>query len=253
MALDSTGASPLSAERTWPAPARPWSVRMVWHDLLFAHWPVEPAALRPLLPPGLELDTFDGAAWLGIVPFRMSGIRHYFLPPLPGVSAFPELNVRTYVVASGKPGVWFLSLDAASRIAVTAARRFYHLAYRAAQMSCQAEPGGWIAYRSRRLERAHPPAEFTARYRGLRGGAAVDDPLASWLTARYCLYSADPRGGVWRGEIQHVPWTLEAAEAEFETNTMTVGLGVALPNVEPLLHFSRRLEAVAWPLERVTP
>jgi uncharacterized protein YqjF (DUF2071 family) len=239
--------------RPWAAPRKPWLLRMVWHDLLFAHWPCAPEALQPLLPTGLALDTFDGRAWLGVVPFRMSGIRPHCLPPIPGLTAFPELNVRTYVVAEEKPGVWFLTLDAPSRVAVRCARTFYHLPYCDARITCSALADGWIHYQSRRHDRQHSPAEFCARYRPTGDAEAIAaDPLANWLTARYCLYSADRRGGLWRGEIDHAPWPLEAAEATLVTNTMTKGLGLEVASVEPLLHFSRRLEARAWPLDRVS-
>jgi hypothetical protein len=226
---------------------------MVWHDLLFAHWPCAAEVLQPLLPAGLALDTFDGRAWLGVVPFRMSGIRPRYLPPIPGLRAFSELNVRTYVVAEGKPGVWFLTLDATSQFAVRCARTFYYLPYRDARITCSALADGWIHYQSHRHDRRHPPAEFRARYRARSSAAAVAaDPLANWLTARYCLYSVDRRGGLWRGEIDHAPWPLEAAEAAIEANTMITGLGLDLPSAEPLLHFSHRLEAVAWALDRVS-
>lgn len=244
-------------KRTWAAPRRPWAIRMIWHDLLFAHWPMEPSELSDLLPHGLELDTFDGQAWIGIVPFRMTGIRPRWMSPLPRLSAFPELNLRTYVVAEGKPGVWFLTLDAASGIAVRVARWYFHLPYRNARIHCRASPDGWIDYRSRRCDRRFPPAEFAARYRPLprqdETGAAgfVPDSLANWLTARFSLYSADHRGGLFRGEIDHAIWPLEPAEAIFEENTLTAPLGIALPDCEPLLHFSRRIEAVAWTLDRV--
>src|SRR5688572_8640413 len=199
--------------RPWPAPARPWSVFMRWHELLFMHWPLPAAALRPLIPAGLELDTFDGAAWLGVVPFRMSHIRHRLLPPVPGTAALPELNVRTYVTAGGKPGVWFFSLDAASRLAVRGARWRFHLPYYDAVMSCPRDDSGTIAYQSTRTHRNAPPARFAARYRPIgppvRAGAGT---LEHFLTERYCLYSADAAGQVFRGEITHVPWPLQPAE-----------------------------------------
>src|SRR5262245_10075958 len=115
--------------RPWPLPGRPWVMAMRWHDLLFAHWPVDPAVLRPLIPASLQIDTYDGQAWIGVVPFRMTGVRPRFVPPLPGLSAFAEINVRTYVTIEQKPGVWFFSLDAANRLAVWAARLSYHLPY----------------------------------------------------------------------------------------------------------------------------
>lgn len=164
-------AAAVSGSRGWPVPRRPWLLRMVWEDLLFAHWPCEPAALEAHLPPGLTLDTCDGRAWLGVVPFRISGIRARCLPTIPGLTGFPELNLRTYVVADDKPGVWFFSLDATSRAAVRCARRFYHLPYRDARITCSATRDGWIDYRCRRYDRQHPAAEFSARYRPLGVGA----------------------------------------------------------------------------------
>ncbi len=225
---------------------------MIWHDLLFAHWPVEGDALRARLPAGMALDTFAGQAWIGIVPFRMTGIRARRLPAIPGLSAMPELNLRTYVVVEDKPGVWFFSLDTTKRIAVRAARLFYHLPYRNARISCRSTAGDWIDYRARRHDPRHPPAEFAARYRPcIAERDFANDPLSNWLTARYCLYAADSCGGLWRGEIDHPPWPLEAAEAVIETNTVAAGLGIDLPDVAPLLHFSRRLDTVIWSLDRV--
>jgi hypothetical protein len=230
---------------------------MIWHDLLFAHWPVDPGELREQLPPGIEIDTFDGQAWIGVVPFHMSGIRPRGLPSLPWLSAFPELNLRTYVVADGKPGVWFLTLDATSRFTITVARRFFHLPYRHAWMTCRPTRDGWIDFRSERRDRKHPAAKFAARYRPLpRDDIRWEterelEPLANWLTARFCLYSADDRGRIFRGEIDHAIWSLEPAEAIIEENTLAGALGIMLPEREPLLHFSRRIEAVAWAVEPV--
>ncbi len=225
---------------------------MIWHDLLFAHWPIAPDVLRARIPAGLELDTFNGWAWLGIVPFRMSGIRPRCMPSIPGLSAFPELNVRTYVTADSKPGVWFFTLDATSRLAVRTARRFYHLPYCDARIRCRRAADGWIDYHSQRIDRLYPSAEFSARYRSLGPIAGIaQDLLANWFTARYCLYTADPSGGLWRGEIDHTPWPLESAEAAFATNTLAKATRIELPDAEPLLHFSRRLDVVAWTLDRI--
>jgi uncharacterized protein YqjF (DUF2071 family) len=163
----------------------------VWHDLLFAHWPLAPEILRPLVPPALALDTFNGQAWLGVVPFRMTGIRLRATPAIPWFSAFPELNVRTYVTHGGKPGVWFFSLDATNSAAVAAARLWFHLPYFRAEMNL-APKQGWIFYHSRRTHRGSPGAELKARYRPTgRASAAEPGTLDHWLTERYCLYSAD--------------------------------------------------------------
>jgi uncharacterized protein len=117
------------AYQPWPLPAGGWVMAQSWHDLLSAHWPVTAAALRPHIPARLAIDTFDGQAWLGVVPFRMSGVRLRGTPAVPWLSAFPELNVRTYVLADAKPGVWFFSLDAGNAIAAAIAREWFHLPY----------------------------------------------------------------------------------------------------------------------------
>lgn len=233
------------SHRPWPLPHHPWVMHMRWHDLLFAHWPVEPADLRPHIPDSLEIDTHHGQAWIGIVPFRMSGVRPRFTPSLPGFSAFPELNVRTYVTAEGRPGVWFMSLDATNRAAVRLARRTYHLPYFDAAISC-VERSGWIEYRSRRTHRAAAPAVFSARYRPCGAAAQVEAGThAAWLIERYCLYSA-VGSRVFRGEIHHRPWPIQPAEAQVDVNTMTAPFGIEIPKLPPVLHFARTLDTVAW-------
>jgi uncharacterized protein len=232
--------------RPWPVPARPWLMHQTWRDLLFAHWPLAPEVLRRLVPPALPLDTFEGQAWLGVVPFVMTGVRPRGVPALPVLSAFPELNVRTYVTLENKPGVYFFSLDTASLPAVYAARWSFNLPYFHARMA-QRRDGAGFRYRSRRTHRGAPPAEFRAWYRPtgatlLRGDAA----LADWLTARYCLYTVDRRGRVLRVEIDHPPWPLQPAEARIVVNTMTAPHGLRLPDTPPLLHFSRRLDVRVW-------
>jgi uncharacterized protein YqjF (DUF2071 family) len=242
---------PNAAHRPWPLPHRPWVLAMQWHDLLFMHWPVPPAVLRPAIPPTLALETFDGAAWLGITPFRMVGTRPRLVPPLPWVSAFPELNVRTYVTAEGKPGVWFFSLDAANPLAVRGARALFHLPYYDATMASERD-GNVVQYTSTRTHRGAPDAAFAGRYRpsGPVSHAAVDS-LEYWLTERYCLYAADRRGRVWRGNIHHARWPLQPAEADIACNTMADQLQLVLPQRAPLLHFAPRLDVVAWTLEAV--
>lgn len=217
-----------------------------WHDLLFAHWPVPAAALRPLIPAKLELETFQGKCWVGVVPFRMSRVRLRGTPALPWLSAFPELNVRTYVVAESRPGVWFFSLDAGSPVAVKVARAWFHLPYFCARMSI-CERGDWITYRSVRTHSDAAAAELSCRYRF--GGAvfrARPGTLEHFLTERYCLYAADAHGRILRAEIHHPPWQLQAAEAEIERNTIAAAAGISLPLEPPLLHFARRQDVVVW-------
>jgi uncharacterized protein YqjF (DUF2071 family) len=223
-----------------------------WHDLLFAHWPVDLAALRRLLPPQLQIDTCEGQAWLGVVPFRMTGVRLRGTPALPWLSAFPELNVRTYVTCGGKPGVWFFSLDAGNSLAVAIARVWFHLPYFRARMSC-VEADGWIHYQSERTHRGAPAGLLAGQYRPVgEVFSARHGTLGHFLTERYCLYTADAHGRIIRGEIHHPPWALQVAEAEFTVNTMSEAAGVALPARKPLLHFSRRQDVVVWRPERLT-
>jgi uncharacterized protein YqjF (DUF2071 family) len=234
------------AHRPWPLPSDPWVMKQIWHDLLFAHWPLPPDKMRPHIPPQLTLDTFDGRSWVGVAPFHMSGIRARWLPALPGLSQFPELNVRTYVSYGDKPGVYFFSLDAAHLPAVWAARTFYHLPYFRAAMASK-QLGGIVDYRSRRLRGA---AEFRGQYRPttdvrLREKGSIEH----WFTERYCLYTTH-RAQVYRGEIHHQRWPLQEAEAVFETNTVAAADGIALPASAPLLHFARRIEVLIWPLRR---
>jgi len=232
----------------------PWRIAMEWRDLLFAHWPVDPAALRAALPqtePRLELDLWEGHAWVGVVPFRMTGIRNRGLPPIPGTHAFPELNVRTYVKAGGRPGVWFFSLDAASRLAVRVARWTYHLPYFDAEMKCRSNERGQIEYRSRRTHRGGGTAELEVNYRPVgEPFSAAPGSLEHWLTERYRLFSATPSGILYRGEIQHVPWPLQHAEAEFQNLNMTESIGLTLPPIPPHLLFARFLSVRAAGLVR---
>lgn len=238
--------------RPWPLPSRPWVMAQTWRRLLFAHWPVAERTIRPLVPDALTLETFDGSAWIGVTPFLLTDLRLRALPAIPGLSGFPEINVRTYVTAGGKPGVFFFSLDAAHRAAVIAARLLYSLPYHHARITVGGGRDDEIMYSSRRTARRTPTAEFEALYRPT-GPAALADPrtLTAWLTERYCLYAVDRHRRLHRAEIHHPPWPLQPATAEIRRNTMTTPLGLALPDVAPLLHFAERLDVQIWLPERV--
>jgi len=215
-----------------------------WTDLLFAHWPVPFERLRALVPEPLVLETFDGSAWVGVVPFRITGLRVRGLPAPLGLD-FPELNVRTYVRVGDRPGVYFFSLDAGSRLAVWGARTFFRLPYYRAEMGVAIE-AEWVRYRSRRcVSDRGARAEFRARYRPTGPAiAAAPGTLEHFLTERYCLFTVLRSRRVLRVDIDHAPWPLQPAEAEIETNTMAEASGVALPDRRPLLHFSRRMDVV---------
>jgi uncharacterized protein YqjF (DUF2071 family) len=232
--------------RPWPVPRSPWTWRQSWRDLLFAHWPIDVKALRPLVPDGLKIEEFEGTAWIAVVPFRMTGVMRRPLPDLPWISAFPELNVRTYVERDGKPGVWFLSLDATNPLAVWAARTFFHLPYYRAGMTLS-DDGRRIEYRSKR-----GPARFEGSYRPASDVyAASPGSLEHRLTERYCLYARDRAGFLWRNEVHHFPWPLQKAEAEFRVNTMLAPHGLEVSGAPSLLHFARRIDVVVWSGERL--
>ena len=239
------GTLDVTDHRPWPLPRGSWIVGQSWEDLLFAHWRVEADAVRRLVPAGLEVEEHDGSAWLGVTPFVLTGFRLRGTLPLPVVSAFPELNVRTYVTSGGKPGIWFFSLDTSSRGAVEAARRLYKLPYFHARMTV-GHRGERVDYASARREGVRPFV-FEAGYRG-RGAAFEPRPgtLEHFLTERYCLYAHDA-SGVHRAEIHHPPWRIRPAEAEIELNTMPPD-GIELTG-EPLLHLAERQDVVVWPLE----
>jgi uncharacterized protein YqjF (DUF2071 family) len=237
--------------RRWPIPDAPWIMTQTWHDLLFAHWRVDTVALAAKLPPSLELDLFDGESWIGVVPFHMTNVAPRGVPSLPWVSAFPELNVRTYVRVAGKPGVYFFSLDAGSALAVAVARAWFHLPYFRASIQVEERDDG-VRYRSRRLATSGRNAELIASYRPT--GPAFhprEGTLEYFLAERYCLYTVDDAFNALRLEIHHAPWLLQAAEAVFEENTMADAAGIYLPSQAPVLHFAKRQDAVAWPLARV--
>lgn len=237
----------IATDRTWALPGAPWVMRMKWSELLFAHWPVDPELVRRHLPEGLELDTCQGAAWVGVIPFRMSGVAPRGCPAVPGLSNFLELNVRTYVTRNGKPGVWFFSLDAANRVAVRAARATFNLPYMDARMSLRTRgPSREIVYESRRAHRNEPGANFHAIYGGVGDEfLAASGTLEHWFTARYCLYSANRSGEIFRGEIDHPPWVLRSAECEITQNTMGEPFGFDL-TAKPHLLTAEALKVHAW-------
>jgi uncharacterized protein len=239
-----------TAHRPWPMPTRPWVMFQSWRSLLFAHWPVPVEALRSLVPRQLEIETFDGSAWVGLTPFWLTGLRPRLGPAVPGLSSFPEMNLRTYVRVDDKPGIHFFTLEASSRLAVTFARLTYRLPYHHARMSID-ERDGWISYESRRR---HGAVAFAGRYRPM---GAVFRPapgsLEHFVTERYCLYRVLDRGWILRAEIHHRPWSLQWAEAEIHRNTVAAAHGITLPRMQPLLHFAERQDTLIWPPERVRP
>jgi uncharacterized protein len=228
-------------------------MQMRWRELLFAHWVVDPSMLRPLIPAGIQLDLFEERCYVGAVPFLMERVTPRLVPPLPGLHAFPELNLRTYVTLGGRPGVWFFSLDAGQKLAVRVARRLFHLPYFDARFEI-AVAGSRVDYSALRTHRAAAPAEFSATYEAVgpvyRSAAGS---LDAWLTERYCLYSADALGRIYRGEIDHQPWPLQRAQATVHTNTLGDWLGIELKHPPAALHFAKLLDVHAWNVTRIPP
>jgi uncharacterized protein len=247
-ALRQRGTLSETGHRPWPPPERGWFMGQSWRHLLFAHWPVEPDELRAVVPPQLPLDLYDGKAWVGVTPFQVEGLRLRGTTPMPVISRFLEVNVRTYVDYGGRPGIYFLSLDAASRVAVAAARRTYRLPYFRADQFLSQERGRF-RFRSERVSADGPAAKLDCTFApaGERFEAAPGS-LEHFLTERYCLYTLAEGGTVQRGEIHHPPWPLQPAEASFDVNTMAYGYGLELAG-EPLAHYADLQDVVLWAIE----
>jgi uncharacterized protein len=239
-----------TTHRPWPLPASPWRWRQSWLDLAFLHRRIAAEQIRPHLPGELRLQTFDGSAWIGLVPFRMAGVGPRVLGPLPLLPAFPELNLRTYVEYEGKPGVWFFSLDAASRAIVLGGRRLYGLPYFHARIR-QAWSKNSMYFQS--LRRCSG-TRFEARCRpdgdeffATRGG------FEHWATERYCLYSALPSGALVRIDVHHAPWPLRKAQAEVAADELLAAAGLAPLDHDWICHCSRGVDVVSFGPELLTP
>lgn len=230
--------------RGWPV------MRQWWGKLLFMHWRIPAELLRPLIPAPLTIDTFDGSAWVAVVPFTMWGVRPSFAPPVPHLSAFHELNVRTYVHLDGVPGVWFMSLDANRVLAVRGARTLFHLPYFDARIGL-AQRDQTIIYSSHRTHRGAPPADFDATWT-VSDALEQSRPgsLAFFLTERYSLYAA--RGErIYRCRIHHPPWPLRRAKLSAYRSTMLESHGLPTPDAALLLHYAEALKVDVWRLERM--
>ncbi|MFC4077528.1 YqjF family protein [Salinithrix halophila] len=235
-----------TSHRPWKLPKKPWVMSQTWGKALFSHWPVSVDQIRDLVPPILEIDTFDNQAWISVVPFEMSDIQLRLLPAFPLANLFPELNVRTYVIYQGKPGVFFFSCDAANPLAVVFARSIYHLPYLNARM-CLAQKEEEIEFKSKRTHRNTPKAEFHCLYKPVSDVFfAQKDSLDYWLMERYCLYTTYHKK-LFRTNIHHLPWPLQHAEAEFIHNTMVDPWRISIPkNQRPLLHYANSINVLAW-------
>lgn len=236
--------------RPFALEASHWVINQSWSNLLFAHWPVPVAAMRAIVPQELELDLYEGQAYIAVVPFEMREVSPRYFPSLPSLSFFLELNVRTYVRYKDRPGVYFFSLDASNPIAVWLACNLYHLPYFNAKMQCQ--KNALFTYKSVRAKSNDKPVELDVRY-GPTGPVYASQPgsLEHFLTERYCLFTVS-NNTVYRGDIHHRPWPLQAAQAEFHKNTMTAPLGLELKG-QPILHFVANIDTIEWPIKIERP
>jgi hypothetical protein len=247
-----------TSHRPRPLPPGRWAMTQRWNDLLLAHWPVPAPSIAALLPEGLEVDTFQGSAWLGIVPFWLDRIKIRGVPPIPGARSFPDLNLRTYVhdQYTGTAGIYCFSLDASNLLAVAAARSFYHLPYYWAEMWIEQRSEREFSFYSRRRF-SSKPVVFQTRYRGLgptrKLAESRSGTLEYFLTERTCLFTCNRSGQPVRADIHQVPWPLEEAEAIIERNDLAAAIGIRLPDQEPVLHYTRRLAVYIWPARLVRP
>jgi uncharacterized protein YqjF (DUF2071 family) len=225
----------------------PWIMAQTWADLLFAHWPVPPEQLLRLVQAPLQLDTFDGRAWVGVVAFRISDLHLRGLPPVPTLSGFPEVNLRTYVRLGNRPGVLFLSLQCANRLGMAIARPWFRLPYRFADVQLTRQ-SGQVHFTSRSPEQA----DFTAVYSPTSTAHALaPGSLEAWLTERYCYFAQCGSRGIFRCDIAHAPWRLAPARAHISRNSLPLMFNLRLPECQPLLHYAAHVQTRIWPLVRV--
>ena len=246
----------IDRERPRQRPRRRAVMRQNWRDLLFLHWPVRPEFLRPFVPPQLELDVFDGTAFIGLVPFTMTGVRPIGFPPVWGLSSFHETNVRTYVHHAGRnPGVWFFNLEAANSIAVHLARRFFHLPYHHARMFLEREraPGATkaatVLYAGVRRWPGPLPASYAIRatptelVKPLQAGSLED-----FLIERYILYAVG-NDRLYEGRVHHTPYPIRNAKIHSVDETLLAAAGIERPNIAPLAHYSSGVNVEVFALQ----
>lgn len=217
----------------------------IWSDLLFIHWRLPPESIVRLLPRDLTLDTWEGDAWVGLVPFRMSGVRPWWSPR---GARFLETNVRTYVHFQGRgPGVWFFSLEANHWLAVQTARTLWHLNYHWAEM-CFERDGDHLCYRSRRRS-SHAESNIEARIAGDQPPApAMDGTLEHFLVERYLLYARSRLGSLWRGQVHHPPYLLQSAELMRCEQSLLAASGIHAGRPASHVVFARGFEVEVFPL-----
>ncbi len=224
---------------------------MTWHDICFAHWRADAEVLARRLPPNVEIDCFDGTAWLSIVPFRMTNVHARYAPTLPGFDDVAEINLRTYVRVGSLHGVWFFSLDAARPLVVKSARITTGLPYFHAQIDHQEDAAG-IVYRSTRIDRRSVGGTFAARYRPLnRVRSAAEGSLEAFLHERYHFFTTRGRRLVC-GTISHQPWELAPIDIDITCNTMGNIIAMPLDEKPVAAYFARSLDVRAGLVRQTT-
>mgnify|MGYP006425465259 CR=1 FL=1 len=236
-------------------PAGPAVMYQDWRELLFLHWAVDPDLVAATLPPGLSVDTFEGRAWIGVVPFFMRRVRPRFCPPVPGISNFLELNLRTYAVdARGRPGVWFYSLETSHRLPVAVARTFVHLNYRWARMAGTAKDGVCRYGAERRLRGGWDAPQQFAWCRSGPAAEVAPGSLAFFLVERYRLFAWSARKRrLYSGRVRHAPYPVGNADVKAWSGRLFSLNGFAAPGRPPdSVLASAGVRVSVHPLERLT-
>jgi uncharacterized protein YqjF (DUF2071 family) len=236
----------LALDGIWPVRLG-WVMSQRWANLLYLHYRVETASLRPLVPAELDIEEFDGNAWLSVVPLQMRDVRLRDFVPMPGATDFAEVNMRTYVRAGGVSGVYFISIDAASALASFVARSTFHLPYHSSEVSLT-ESDGEFHVTSRRPV---GDVRFEARYRPA-GGVEEPSPLLSFLAERYCMYAVGAFGRLLRGDITHLPWRVQPAEATVVRNDLLAASGITPLEPDPLSAYSVGSDSKCWLMRRAS-
>lgn len=235
--------------RPIPLPQTPWIMAQSWQNVLFISWPMPVERLRPLVPSKMEIDTYNGQAWLSLLPMRMVDLHLRDLPPLPEASTFPEINLRTYVRVNHQPGIFFFSIDAAAHLGAWVAQHLFHLPYLYAEMSLSQQSDGFYLESHRAASTKVSAADFVATYQPV-GDPSPSEPgsLEQFLVERYTLFSQDPLGVLYRGDIHHPLWKLQPVKVNIETNTIPQAARLELPDTAPLYHYSPGTQSILWPV-----
>ncbi|MBW8348799.1 DUF2071 domain-containing protein [Bacillus sp. IITD106] len=235
--------------RPYPLPSKYWIMRQKWRDVLFMHLPIKPEKLQPYIPSAIEIDTFDGYAWLGVVVFKIDGIYPRGFPPVSIRPAFPEINLRTYVRCNDKPGIYFLSLDVDDWTSYTLAKRWLHVPYHPAKISIQKKKQ---SYQFESIRNRNNQIICKGSYTPLSGIYYPENmTLDHWLTERYCFFSNDIKSNIYCLDIHHTPWPLQKAVSDIYTNKLFSPFHFDLTDGTPIFHYSKGVDALVWNIKKL--